>query len=256
MADTPEAAPEAPQAPETEAQPTTNEPAVAPAPEVNAEQVAKFFGTDAETLGKFQKFVEANGKFDSAFSKMKADISNPQKATEAPQTTSEPKNDKEPAPQPQTPVEAPKTPEGAITAQEFLAKQYFQSLAEEEKYAAISKGIANGEYLKEMSAFGISPLNQDGSINDQKVRMYLDLKAQTVPAQATSSEPNASPAPTVDYVATGPDGAVTTAEQAYSILQQDAQLKAAGMGSHPAIAKAEQFISEMINGKKPEDKKK
>ena len=75
MENTPEAAPQG-----TEAAPQTapTEPVKNEAPEINAEQVAKYFGTDAETLGKFQKFVEANGKFDSAFSKMKTDISNPE----------------------------------------------------------------------------------------------------------------------------------------------------------------------------------
>lgn len=239
----PEAAAEAPKAPETEATPQTTNPEPAPAPDMH--------GFTSEELADMRKFFESNGGFKAVKSK----ISNPQAPVEATQATPEPKSDAQPITQPAQPVEY-KTPEGSITAQEFLAKQYFQSLAGEEKYTAIAKGIANGDYLKEMAAFGISPLNQDGSINDQKVRMYLDLKAQTVPAQATSSEPNASSAPTVDYVAAGPDGAVTTAEQAYAILQQDAQLKAAGMGSHPSIAKAEQFIADMLNGKKTEEKKK
>ena len=169
MENTPEAAPQG-----TEAVPQTApiEPTKAEAPEINAEQVAKFLGTDAETFGKFQKFVEANGKFDSAFSKMKADISNPAKPAEP---ATKPADTPASQPQPEAPVY--KAPEGSISPQEFLAHQYFKALAGEEKYAPISKGIANGDYLKEMAAFGINALNQDGSINDQKVRMYLDLKA-------------------------------------------------------------------------------
>lgn len=233
MENTPEAAPQG-----TEAAPQTapTEPQKTEAPEINAEQVAKYFGTDAETLGKFQKFVEANGKFDSAFSKMKTDISNPEKPTEAPQTASGTKTDSEPTSQPQQSTEAPKTPQGAITAQEFLAEQYFKSLAGEEKYAPIADGIRKGEYLKEMAAFGINALNQDGSINDQKVRMYLDLKAQTVPAKPTESEPNASAAPTVTYTEVGDQ--IASIDQAYKVLMEK---------GHPKAQLAEEYIKNYLN---------
>lgn len=235
MADAPDAPAEAPKAPESEAPQTTN-PEPAQAPEINAEQVAKYFGTDAETLGKFQKFVEANGKFDSAFSKMKADISNPQKPTEAPQTAPEQQNDNQPTSQPKEVPEALKTPQGAITAQEFLAQQYFKSLAGESKYAAIAKDIEEGTLLKEMAAFNIHALNQDGSINDQMVRRYLDLKAQTVPAKPTETEPNASTAPTVSYVEVGDK--IENIEQAYQVIMQP---------NHPAMSKAEEFIKNHLN---------
>ena len=228
MENTPEAAPQG-----TEAVPQTApiEPTKAEAPEINAEQVAKFLGTDAETFGKFQKFVEANGKFDSAFSKMKADISNPAKLAE-PAT----KPADTPASQPQPEAPAYKAPEGSISPQEFLAHQYFKALAGEEKYAPISKGIANGDYLKEMAAFGINALNQDGSINDQKVRMYLDLKAQTVPAKPTGTEPDASAAPTVSYVNVGDK--IENIDQAYQVIMQP---------NHPATKMAEEFIKNHLN---------
>lgn len=238
MENTPEAAPQG-----TEAAPQTapTEPVKNEAPEINAEQVAKYFGTDAETLGKFQKFVEANGKFDSAFSKVKSKISNPEKPAEP----EKPVEVKEPASQPQAQPEPQyKTPAGAITAQEFLAEQYFKSLAGEEKYANISKGIANGDYLKEMAAFGINALNQDGSINDQKVRMYLDLKSQTVPAKPTDTEPNASAAPTVTYTEVGDN--IANIDQAYKILMEP---------GNPAMAKAEEFIKNHFNPNSSTDKK-
>lgn len=233
MENTPEAAPQG-----TEAAPQTapTEPQKTEAPEINAEQVAKYFGTDAETLGKFQKFVEANGKFDSAFSKMKTDISNPQKATEATQASSESKIDNEPISQSERPAEPVKTPQGAITASEFLAEQYFKSLAGEEKYAPIADGIRKGDYLKEMAAFGIQALNQDGSINDQKVRMYLDLKAQTVPAKPTESEPNASAAPTVTYTEVGDQ--IASIDQAYKVLMEK---------GHPKAQLAEEYIKNYLN---------
>lgn len=233
MENTPTAPAEAPKAPESEATPTNTE--QTPAPEINAEQVAKYLGTDTETLGKFQKFVDANGKFDSAFSKMKTSISNPQPAP-APEA---PKSEPQPQVQPTEPVY--KAPEGSITAQEFMAKQYFQALAGEEKYAPIAEGIANGDYLKEMAAFGINATNPDGSINDQKVRMYLDLKAQTVPAKPTGAEPDASNAPTVNYVEVGEN--IDNIDQAYAVLMQP---------SHPKREMAKEYIKTHLN---PQTKK-
>lgn len=243
MENNPEAAP---QGTEATPQTVTTEPVKSEAPEINAEQVAKFLGTDAETFGKFQKFVEANGKFDSAFSKMKADISNPQleKAPGPSQTASEPQNDKAPTSQSQQAPEAFKTPQGAITAQEFLAEQYFKSLAGEEKYSNISEGIRNGDYLKEMAAFGIQALNQDGSINDQKVRMYLDLKSQTVPAKPTGTEPNASAAPTVTYTEVGDN--ISNIDQAYKVLMEP---------GNPGVQKAEEYIKNYLNPNSGNNKK-
>ena len=219
----PEAPAEVPKAPESETtQPTTNpEPAKAPeAPDMH--------GFTSEQLAEMRKFYDANGGFD----KVKSKISNPEKPAEPAKPAEE-----NPTSQPQAPAEPQfKTPEGAITAQEFLAKQYFQALAGEEKYQAISKGIANGDYLKEMSAFGINPMNQDGSINDQKVRMYLDLKAQTVPAKPTESEPNASAAPTVSYTEVG--DSITDLNQAYKVLMEP---------GNPKMKMAEDFIRTHFN---------
>lgn len=244
MENSPEAATSAP-AEATVATPNTN-PEPIQAPEINAEQVAKYLGTNTETLSKFQRFVESNGRFDTAFSKMKTSISSPQ-SVPAPQPAPEPAQPAQapaPSPEPYTP------PQGSITANEFLAQQYFKALSTEEKYAPIAKGIASGEYLKEMSAFGISPLNQDGSLNDQKIRMYLDLKAQTVPAIPTGTEPNASPAPTVEYVPVA-EGGITSMDQAYAVLDQDMRLKAAGQPGHPNIQMAEDYIR---SGGKPTKK--
>lgn len=243
MADTPnEAATPAP-AEATVATPNNSNPEPAQAPEQN-QQPAIDLGLSAEQAQKFKTFIKNSGGFDNAFAKLKSDISTPKSA----QPTEAPAQPAQPA---QVAPEPAKTPEGAITASEFLAQQYFQSLSKEEKYAPIAKGIANGEYLKEMSAFGISALNPDGSINDQKVRMYLDLKAQTVPAQGTSSTPDASTAPTVDYYQIAGD-TVSNMADAYAILEQDIKLQASGQGHHPKIQEAEAFIK---SGGKPAEKK-
>lgn len=220
MADAPDAPAEAPQAPESEAPQTTNEPAQAP----------DMHGFTSEQLAEMKKFYDANGGFE----KVKSKISNPEKPAETSQPTSEQKE--ELTSHTQQPTEAPKTPQGAITASEFLAEQYFKSLAGEEKYKTISDGIRNGDYLKEMAAFGIQALNQDGSINDQKVRMYLDLKAQTVPAKPTETEPNASNAPTVTYTEVGEN--ITSIDQAYKVLMEP---------GNPGMAKAEEFIKNFYN---------
>ena len=224
MENTPTAAGEATQAPQTEANPTPNtnqEPA----------QVPNLHGFTEEQLAEMEKFYSANGGYEKAFGRVKSAISNPVKPVEPSQEVST----AAPEPRPQ-PVEVPKTPEGAITAQEFLAQQYFKALAGEEKYAPISQGIASGEYLKEMSAFGINALNPDGSINDQKVRMYLDLKAQTVPAKPTGSEPDASAAPTVSYVNVGDK--IENIDQAYQVIMQP---------GHPSTKMAEEFIKTHLN---------
>lgn len=189
-----------------------------------------------------EKFYSANGGFEKAFGRVKSAISNPEKtvqsAPETSQTAPESKNDNQPTPHTEQPTETFKTPQGAITASEFLAQQYFKSLAGEEKYAPIAKGIENGDYLKEMAAFGINALNQDGSINDQKVRMYLDLKAQTVPAKPTESEPNASAAPTVTYTEVGDQ--ITDINQAYKVLMEK---------NHPKSQMAEEYIKNYLNKK-------
>lgn len=234
MADTPEAPAEAPKAPESEATPTTNtEPAQAPetpqAPQ--APQAPDMHGFTSEQLAEMRKFYDANGGFE----KVKSRISNPEKPAEpAPVQPAEQTN--EPTSQPQPQAQPVKTPEGAITAQEFLAQQYFQSLAKEEKYAPIAKGIQSGDYLKEMSAFGINALNPDGSINDQKVRMYLDLKAQTVPAKPAGDEPDASTSPTVNYIEVGEK--IDNIDQAYAVLMQP---------GHPKREEAKAFIKAELN---------
>lgn len=231
MADTPNEAPaEATKAPESVETPTNTNTENTAAP-----NIPDMHGFTSEQLADMKKFFDNNGGFDG----VKAKISNPDKTAEKPVENSQtpPQKTEEPTSHTEERKTASQTPQGAITAQEFLAKQYFKSLAGEEKYAPIAKGIENGDYLKEMAAFGINALNQDGSINDQKVRMYLDLKAQTVPAKPTNSEPNASAAPTVSYTEVGENG-FTDINQAYKVLMEK---------GNPNIAKAEEYIRNHFN---------
>lgn len=228
MENTPEAPAAAPA--ESEATPTNTNPAPA-APDMH--------GFTSEQLADMQKFFEANGGFD----KIKSRISNPEPKVEETVQVEEPAQ----VQQPQYEQQPSRPPMGAITQEEFMARQYFDYLSHQEKYAPIAKEIAQGDVLKEMASFNISPLNKDGSINDQMVRRYLDLKVQTVPAKQSGATPEASAAPTVEYVPVGEN--ITDLNQAYAVIRQDAQLKASGQAGHPSVAKAEEFIKNALSKK-------
>ena len=239
-------APEAPAAApaESEATPITN-PTSAPAESPASAPAPDMHGFTSDQLADIDKFFKANGGFDA----IKSKISNPQPVSQPSPTEPTRPSWEQPNQQQQPQYQEPmyRAPEGSITAQEFLAQQYFQALAGEEKYANISDKIATGDVLKEMASFNIQPLNRDGSINDQMVRRYLDLKAQTVPAKTTSTEPSASAAPTVEYVEVGDN--ISNINQAYEVLAQDAKLRSRGLAGHPKIQLAEAFIKEQLSKK-------
>ena len=226
MENTPEAAGAAP-APQTEATPTNSNPEPAQAPDMH--------GFTSEQLADMQKFFQANGGYE----KVKSRISNP---------TPAPVQEQKPV-EPTQPIEPPKpayrAPAGSITPQEFLAQQYFGALSHEEKYAAIAKEVESGAVLRDMAAFNIHPMNEDGSINDVMVRRFLDMKAATVAARQPASMPEAGAAPTVDYVPV--EGDIRDMQQAMAVLQQDSALRAAGMAGHPSADAAEKFMRETLN---------
>lgn len=237
MENTPEAAGAAP-ATQPEATPNTNSAPAAP----------DMHGFTSEELAEMRKFYDSRGGFE----KVKSMLSNPQNYSEPVQKPNldatyamKKEEDMLKAPQP----EAPKyqAPVGSITREEFLAQQYFGALAKEEKYAPIAKDVESGAVLKDMAAFNIRPINPDGSINDSMVRRYLDLKAQTVVAHQTSATPEASAAPTVDYVQF--DEANMDIRKATAVLQQDSALRARGMAGHPDAQKAEEFMKKVLNKK-------
>lgn len=214
-------------APQTEATPINSNSAPAPAP-----AMPDMHGFTSDQLADMRKFYDANGGYD----KVKSRISNPEPA---PAPAPEPQYEPRPEPAYHGPAA------GSITAQEFLAQQYFGALAREEKYASIAKDVESGAVLKDMAAFNIHPINDDGTINDMMVRRYLDLKAQTVAAKQSSSAPEASSAPTVDYVPFSDQ--VADMRQAMAVLQQDSQLRSRGMGGHPQAAAAEEFMKKQLN---------
>lgn len=89
-----------------------------------------------------------------------------------------------------------------------------------------------------MASFGISPTLPNGYYNDKQIRKYLDLKAQTVPAKPTETEPNASAAPTVTYTEVGDQ--ITDINQAYKVLMEK---------DHPKSQMAEEYIKNYLNKK-------
>lgn len=223
------AAPEANVAPvSTEAISTNTTPAVEAAP------AAPTANIPAEQIEAFNRFVDANGGYDKAFAKLKTAVSTP---APQPEPVQQPVQQQQYQPQQQQ-YQQPQRIDGGITANEFLAMQYFDHLSHDEKYAGISEQIRSGDVLKEMADFGINPL-VNGQINDRKVRMYLDLKAQTVPAQPTTT-PAATAAPTVDYVNVGEN--ITSVADAQAVLQQNMQLKANGQAEHPQAKAATEFL--------------
>lgn len=221
---------------------TPNEaPAAAPAESVatpnNNSTQPDMHGFTSEQLADMKKFFDNNGGYD----KVKSRISNPEPKAE-PVTVQDTAKQFEP----KAPEEPPYMPPvGSIRPDEFLAQQYFGALSREEKYAAISKEIESGAVLRDMAAFNIRPLNRDGSINDTMVRRFLDMKAQTVVAHQSSATPDASNAPTVDYVPV--EGDIKDMRQAMAVLQQDSMLKRSGQAGHPAAEAAEKFMREQLN---------
>lgn len=223
--------PEAPVAPEAKSVATPN---INNDVGIQAPATPDMHGFTSEQLADMRKFFDNNGGFDS----IKSKISNPTIAP-AEQKPVEPTQPVE------TPKPAYKAPAGSITPQEFLAQQYFGALSHEEKYAAIAKEVESGAVLRDMAAFNIHPMNEDGSINDAMVRRFLDMKAATVAARQPASMPEAGAAPTVDYVPV--EGDIRDMQQAMAVLQQDSALRAAGMAGHPSADAAEKFMRETLN---------
>lgn len=224
MDNAPEAPAEAPKTSESEQTPTqTTNPESAQAPDMH--------GFTSEQLAEMDKFFKANGGFE----KIKSKISNPEKPAE---TVAEPQKT-EPTSQPQgQSVETPRfqRPTGARTLEEINTRRYFKDLSLDPRFASIAKEIEDGSVLKEMDSLGIVAVNPDYSINEDRLLQFLDLKAKTVPAKPTETEPNASNAPTVDYVSVGDK--IESMDQAYKVIMQP---------NHPKAALAEEYIKAHLN---------
>ena len=233
MENTPEAAAQATEATNTNTTTEATTQAEAPAqPDMH--------GFTGDQLAEMQKFMDANGGFDKAFKTFKDRISNP--APEAPKPVEQPAQA-----QPQAPEQPaqPQIPEGYVSQKEFMAQQYYNSLASKEEYAPIADKIRSGEVFNEMRKFGIQPMDANGNINDVQAREFLSLLAKTVPAKPAET-PEASQAPTVDYIPTN-QGKIESVQQAMQIISQSAQLKSKGLAEHPDIAAAKEFLKNSWN---------
>lgn len=234
MDSTPNEAPAAAQAAESVATPNTNEnTAQAPA-------MPDMHGFTSEELAEMRKFYDNNGGFE----KVKARISNPEpKAQEQPvQAQAQTTVQQQPVAQSQQPM---RTPDGMLSRNDLLMRGYYERLAGEEEFKPIAKEITNGDVLKEMEMLGINPTDSNGFIDDKKIRAFLSIKAKTVPASQANSMPEASPAPTVDYIQVG--DTIENMTQARAVIMQDSQLRASGQAGHPSVAKAEEFLRNALN---------
>lgn len=224
-----EAPAEAPKAPESEATPTTNQESTQATPNLH--------GFTEAQLAEMEKFYSANGGYEKAFNRVKSAISNPTKPVEKPVENTQPVPQKTEEPTSHTQAQPGERqiqqplPKGARTNEDLMAEYYFRTLSEKPEYAAISEDIRMGNVLKEMDSLGINYRYPNGAWNDERINGYLKLKAQTVPAKPTESEPNASAAPTVTYTEVGDN--ITDINQAYKVLMEK---------GHPASEKAEEFI--------------
>lgn len=207
--------------------PTTNTETTA------APQMPDMHGFTSEQLADMKKFFDNNGGFDG----VKAKISNPKPAEKPVEAPAEPQKP-EAATQPEAAQPKFERPAGARTLEEINTRRYFEDLAAKPQYAAISKEIEDGSILKEMGSLGIVAVNPDYSINEDRLLQFLDLKAKTVPPKPTGAEPNASNAPTVDYVAVGDK--IENLEQAYQVIMQP---------NHPRTKDAEEFIKNSYSNK-------
>ena len=234
MDNTPNEAPAAAQAAESVATPNTNEnTAQAPA-------MPDMHGFTSEELAEMRKFYDNNG----GFKNVKARISNPEpKNQEQPvQAQAQTSVQQQPVAQSQQPM---RTPDGMLSRNDLLMRGYYERLAGEEEYKPIAKEITNGDVLKEMEMLGINPTDSNGFIDDKKIRAFLSIKAKTVPASQANSMPEASPAPTVDYIQVG--DTIENMAQARAVIMQDSQLRASGQAGHPSVAKAEEFLRNALN---------
>lgn len=234
MDNTPNEAPAAAQAAESVATPNTNEnTAQAPA-------MPDMHGFTSEELAEMRKFYDNNGGFE----KVKARISNPEPKSleQTAQAQTQASVQQQPVAQSQQPM---RTPDGMLSRNDLLMRGYYERLAGEEEYKPIAKEITNGDVLKEMEMLGINPTDSNGFIDDKKIRAFLSIKAKTVPASQANSMPEASPAPTVDYIQVG--DTIENMTQARAVIMQDSQLRASGQAGHPSVAKAEEFLRNALN---------
>lgn len=219
---------------------TTDTTPEAKAPELTADQVAKFLGTNTETLEAYQKFVSNNGGWDKSLSAYRKAIASRTPAADATNHDAQVQ-----APAAAEPPVAPAQPQpikGGMSTEEFILQQYFESLSKVEEYKGIAQQVRSGEVLKEMTKFGIKPM-VNGQFNDTQVREFLTLYAKSMPAPEPAAP--VTNTPTVEFVQVGE--AITNMNEAMQVLAQDRELRAQGLAGHPRAKEANEFFDNTLN---------
>lgn len=230
----------APAAPASEATPTTN-PAPAEAPQAPAAPTANI---PADQIEAFNKFVDSNGGFEKAFSKLRTDVSTP--APQPAQAPEQPSQIDKPEQQPQQAQAAQlqQAPDGYISRDELSTWEYFNRLANTPDYAPIAAQLRDGTVVKEMNKFNIK-VAEGSFINAKGIKDFLDLYVKTVPTPAPAAP--VTNTPTVDYVNVGEQ--ITNRDDAMKILEQNRTLKP-GIAPHPQTEAAKEFLKGYFNGTK------
>lgn len=219
--------------------PNPTEPAAPAAPAETAQPVqptqpaVDLHGLDPNQLGDIAKFLKGQGGFEA----LKSRMSNPEKTTQPAQPAQQPAQQPTQPAQPQVPA-APEVPEGFVSPQALQVKGYFDKLAADPKYANIAEQISSGDILKEMAAFGMTPVDNNFNINVDQLTKFLDLKSASVPAKPATTEVTTTP--TADY--TPVEGEITSAEQAWSVIRENVMYTSQGMAPNPALAQAEEYL--------------
>lgn len=223
---------------------TTEPVAEAPKTETPAEAPKdNGLGLTAEQAEQFKKFLDANGGYNKVFAKIKQDVTG-RDADKKEEPASQPEQKPATSPEQPTQPEQPAQPaEGYVTPQAFMAKQYFKALAAEEGYQPIAKEIESGAVLKEMENLGIKATDAQGNFNERQIRLFLDLKAKTIPPTPSVVEPTTTPTVTFTTI----EGDITSMEQAQKIIMESAGGRARGAGEHPRLEEAKKFIAAQFN---------
>lgn len=243
MENTPVAAPQGTEAIQANINPTPAQAPTQEQPAQPAQPAAPVANIPADQIEAFNRFIEGNGGFEKAFSKLKSGVSAPQQAQSQPQTQqqAQPAYQAQAQPQPQY-QQAPReeeyrTPTGYISQNELNVRNYYRDLASLPEYASISDEIRNGAVLSVMGKFGIRATDRNGAINDQQVRDFLDMYAKTKPVQEHTAP--VSSTPTAEYINVGEQ--VSSRDDALAILRQNMQL-GGNYANHPQTQAAQEFL--------------
>lgn len=222
----------------TEAVPTTNAPEQAPAQPAPVQPATPVANIPADKIEAFNRFIEGNGGFDSAFAKLKRDVSAPVSQQPQQQHQMQQPQMQQPQPQYQQFQQPQRLPEGYVSQEELNVKRVYDDFARDPGYAPIKDELSSGEIFKTMQRFGIRPVGPNGSVNVGQVKDFLDMYAKSkAPAIAPSAPVTTTP--TVDYVNVGDK--ITSRDDALAVMRQNMQL-GGKVANHPQTEAAKEYL--------------